>query len=477
MKTRHILFICLLCTPEASLPGRTSPFPAGQIIDRVTCVRDTAHSYALYLPSGYTPSRKWPVIYAFDPAANGRIPVERLRNGAEKFGYIVAGSNNSRNGPWDPVLETIEAISVDTEARLSIDVRRIYTTGFSGGSRVASAIAMRSANVAGIIGCGAGFSRQYPPNPLISFVYIGLVGRGDMNYREMAAKTRLLTLYKIPNILRIFDGGHEWPPEACFTQALEWLEVQAMRKGLTPFDSVMVNTIFDKDCAEAGQLEKSGRLYDAWRRWSDLAFNFEGLADIRNARQNAGRLHANRAVRQRISLDEKLAEEEIRLRTKLLKALDAVDEDYYRKNGRLKKEAWWIRETERLLKRLNDAGTDDERWMCRRVIDDLWRNCYVRADNHMSGEEWLKSAPWLEIWGLFQPQSPFPSYNLAVALAHSGRPEDALNRLRISVGKGLNRPALLENECAFDEIRGTEAFHELIKAIHNAAVPDSTGID
>src|SRR5947209_5644709 len=87
--------------------------PRGQIIDAVKCVADRSQSYALYLPSNYSPDRTWNVILAFDPGARGRRPVERYQAAAEKYGYIVAGSNNSRNGPWEVSLTAAKAMSGD----------------------------------------------------------------------------------------------------------------------------------------------------------------------------------------------------------------------------------------------------------------------------------------------------------------------------------------------------------------------------
>src|SRR3974390_1522727 len=75
-----------------------SPFPAGQIIPRVVCAADPSQSYALYLPSTFSNGRKWPIVCVVDPAARGPLAAEVVRAAAEKYGYIVAASNNSRNG-------------------------------------------------------------------------------------------------------------------------------------------------------------------------------------------------------------------------------------------------------------------------------------------------------------------------------------------------------------------------------------------
>ena len=61
------------------------------------------------------------------------MPVELFKEPAEKLGYIVVGSNNSRNGPWGPIQEAIQALWDDTHARFALDPRRFYTTGMSGG--------------------------------------------------------------------------------------------------------------------------------------------------------------------------------------------------------------------------------------------------------------------------------------------------------------------------------------------------------
>src|SRR6266850_1077717 len=93
---------------------QTNPIPRGKVIEKVVCAANPAQRYALYLPSNYTPVRAWPILYAFDPGARGSIPVNRFQEAAEKYGWIIAGSNNSRNGPMQPSREAFEAMWDDT---------------------------------------------------------------------------------------------------------------------------------------------------------------------------------------------------------------------------------------------------------------------------------------------------------------------------------------------------------------------------
>ena len=97
MKFLGAVLLISVWLPSA-FAGQPSPvLPVGQVIPEILCVADTSESYALYLPSNYSPDKRWPIIYAFDPVARGKLPVGLFKEAAEKYGYIVAGSNNSRN--------------------------------------------------------------------------------------------------------------------------------------------------------------------------------------------------------------------------------------------------------------------------------------------------------------------------------------------------------------------------------------------
>src|SRR5690349_17692119 len=109
----------------------------GEVIDRVEVPGHSGQSYALYVPSNYTPERAWPILYCLDPGARGKTPVERFAAAAEKAGVIVAGSNNSRNGPLPPAQEAINLMVADTHERFRIDDGHIYAAGLSGGARLA----------------------------------------------------------------------------------------------------------------------------------------------------------------------------------------------------------------------------------------------------------------------------------------------------------------------------------------------------
>ena len=178
----------------------------GVIIDTVWCLQQPAETYALYLPSYYSKEKKWPVVYIFEPAARGNLPLKHFREGAEKYGYILVASNNAKNGPWDPIFNAADALFLDTFERFEIDTGRVYTSGFSGGSRAALAVAVITKKVQGVIACGAGFPTvpSYKPTSVDKFVYIGLVGNKDMNYSEHHDVQQTLNNLKSKTIYKVW---------------------------------------------------------------------------------------------------------------------------------------------------------------------------------------------------------------------------------------------------------------------------------
>jgi predicted secreted protein/dienelactone hydrolase len=215
---RLALLLVLALSAQAGLPR-------GQVIDPVTTLGDPGQSYVLYLPSGYDESRDWPILYCFDPGGRGAVPVALFREAAEASGWIVAGSNNSRNGPWADVFAAARALWRDTHARLRIDDGRVYAAGFSGGARAASGLGrILAIQPAGVIACGGGLPDWLEPEDVAATPWFGTVGVRDFNFQEMQELERRLRRQGTPCQLRLFQGEHRWPPPGLARAALAWLE-------------------------------------------------------------------------------------------------------------------------------------------------------------------------------------------------------------------------------------------------------------
>jgi predicted esterase len=282
-----------------------SPTPsaaqAGIVLPRETCAAHPDQTYALYLPSNYTPGKKWPVVYAFDPAARGNQSVELMKDAAERYGYVVVGSNNSRNGSWKVQGEAAQAMLEDTHARLSLDEHRVYLAGFSGGARVASQIAQNCKCAAGVLLNGAGFSTGRPPSRDAVFAVFAAVGNLDFNYPEVTHLDDTLEATGFPHFLRYFDGPHQWAPKPVMEEALAWFRLIAMKQSAEPRDDNFIAQQHQAALSRAHTLEQTGDVYAAWREYRQSASTFDQLGDDALAspfRQADSTLASQKAVRE-----------------------------------------------------------------------------------------------------------------------------------------------------------------------------------
>jgi len=174
------LFFIALCFPQEVM------FKRGEIIDSIPVVGTTNNTFALYLPKKYDPFEPSVVIFIFNPGARGKTGIKPFLASAEKHNYILVCSNNAKNGPYETNFKIANHLFSYIFSIFNINERRIYVSGFSSGARLATAIAVSSESIQGVVGCGAGFGGlPYVPTPQSKFSYVGLVGDRDMNYQEM----------------------------------------------------------------------------------------------------------------------------------------------------------------------------------------------------------------------------------------------------------------------------------------------------
>ena len=246
----------------------------GVVIDDVKCEGDPSQSYALYVPSTYSHDRPWNLLLAFHPGARGRVMVEKYQAAAEQYGYIVAGSNTSRNGPWAVSMAAVRSMSADLGRRFSIDAQRIYLTGLSGGARVAMQVALgKTNNIAGVIASSAGYPDSQP-RTAVPFALFSTAGSEDFNYVEMRQLDRKLTS---PHYLAVFTGGHTLPPDAVALDAIEWMELQAMKSGRRTRDDALIDRLLAK---RQRQIAETANPADAVHLLEALASDFKSLRDV-----------------------------------------------------------------------------------------------------------------------------------------------------------------------------------------------------
>lgn len=299
------MFAFFLAAGVVASAARMQAPPAGEIVPAVVCAADASQSYALYVPSRYTPARAWPVILAFDPGARGRTPVERYREAAERYGFIVAGSNNVRNG-FEGWSRSAAAMANDVAARFNLDARRVYMAGMSGGARLAMDVALRAGGIAGVVASSAGFPDATPRKSL-PFVVFATAGTEDFNHLEMRLLDRELTT---PHRLAVFEGGHTWLSSELAMEAVEWLEIQAMRSGIAPRDQAAIDRIF---ASRLARVDPSARDAPAYVALQAIVADFDGLEDVSGPAARVAALADDKAVRNALKIARDEDNRELRI--------------------------------------------------------------------------------------------------------------------------------------------------------------------
>src|SRR3954466_7161297 len=157
MRSRFI-WISLAAVLTLAASGLAAELPRGVLVEKVPCAGQPDQAYALYLPSNYTPDRRWPILYAFDARANGKRVAELFQPAAEAHGWIVVSSwNTASDGPMEPNFTAMHALWADTHARFAIEHSRVYAAGYSGTVRFACILALTApGSITGTDDTGAG---------------------------------------------------------------------------------------------------------------------------------------------------------------------------------------------------------------------------------------------------------------------------------------------------------------------------------
>jgi len=431
--------VALWGSPESP---RGKPLQKGVVLPRVVCRVDADYSYALYLPSGYTPDRKWPVIFCFDPAGRGGLPVRLLKDAAERFGYILAGSNDSRNGPFPPILKAQQVLWREINDRFPVDPFRTYATGFSGGSRAALFLALSHKDrFAGVISCGA-FDAERKSIPRKSdLAFYMLVGDADFNLFEFTRFDEKLTKRGHEHWLEVFDGPHRWPPESFMLRALEYLQVDAMRRGLVPVDKAFLEGQVRERLSWARRLEARGKLVRAYRELHQTALFYAGTKGANEAADAVSRLSRNPRMQEAMKLEDHFEDLYVRLSRAtstegLLGALREVDKERGR-GGESTRYAELLLRMSAL--QLSQLGGD----MLRRGRYSEAAFCFETSLSVLPGDR-------------------VAAYNAACAYSRLGRRDEAVKWLRKAVENGFTDRAFIEKDPDLEGIRKEPGYAEII---------------
>lgn len=463
MKQFTIIFglILLLLSSACGGQKKSSTLPAqpdmsafrGKATDKIYCRLDSNNSYALYLPSTYKTEKRWPVIIAFDSHGDGRLPVSLMKEEAEKYGYLIVGSNNSKNGLSTDVTSAIYDVVIrDVKWRFAVDTQRIYTMGFSGGARVAAYQGLYKSGIRGVIGCSAGLPSNANPSGA-SFDYLGVVGTDDFNYLEMKQLFKSLDQTSLPHWLLTFEGTHAWPPKATIGDIFSYLQISGMKGGIVPRDTAWISALGKSLTARVEADKKRGNWIKALEISGMGTYYFKGLPEETIFNTLGQQIRSRKEVAASLQQQENWLTKE-----------NGLQQEYLQYLGN-KNSEWWKGEVQKVNTICEQKKGNEEAHVYKRLLSYLSLASYMNANQALNTKQWDAFRYFVTVYALVDPENSETAYLQAVLDMKDKQGDRTINSLKKAVKLGFNDLNRLEKDTSFVGIQDKKEFIDLCNAL------------
>jgi hypothetical protein len=182
---------------------------------------------------------------------------------------------------------------------------------------------------------------------------------------------------KTPHHLAIFEGGHIWLSSELATEAVEWMEIQAMKSGRKSSDKAEVDAIY---AARVAKIPAERNDADTLAALKSLVDDFTSLKDVSVYAARAKLLASDKRVKKELEAESDREDTE-RATTQVILGEASLLTDAQRREGALKqlRERWAALSTAAK----GPADTEDRR-MARRVLSGLSMDVTTRDPEYLA---------------------------------------------------------------------------------------------
>ncbi len=461
-----ILVTALPSGAMAQVPSAGSD--SGTTVERVVSDADSTQWYAMYLPPNYDPSRCWPVLIVMDPRGRAMVPLRLLRPAAATYRYLIVSSYSTlSDGPTEPNVAAVNAILSDIEDLAAVGCSRLYLVGFSGTARVAWEFAYRlEGRVPAIIGFGAGLPWGLPAlRVLVSqlgtpFGFYGGAGQIDFNYEELRALDRALDEVGLRHRIDFYPGPHQWPPADQCTRAVEWIELDAIRRGLKADSTGWVSDLYERRLHEARAVALAGRTFRALELYRALHGDFDGLHDLAGISEIVDSLGGLADVTEAEQRREALAQEHKRFRERMGDFIRTVELSDRPPTAAQSKSRLQI---ERLQQRSESPTDTLDMLAAMRMLETVFvHTAFYEPRGYFEKKDFQRALLMLEVAHAVRPDDASVCYGLARAYAGLSRKAKAVGALECMAAATSVDPDRLERDPNLASLRNDAAFRAFL---------------
>jgi len=467
MRTSKELLRCLFLVASVlacATPALTQALSPGKVNEQVVTQTDPEQSYAAFLPPDYDSQRSWPTVFCLDPRARGATAISRFVPAAQKYGFVVLCSNNSRNGLDGPTITKIfTTFWEDAHRRINIDQKRTYVAGFSGGARLAASFAARCRGcLTGVIATGAGFPPEPQPDQNIAFAYFAAAGVDDFNAAELWELEKKFRSLKAPFHFESFAGGHEWAPEATIERALLWLNLQAMKTGSLATDDKFIESQFVSRTNGVDQLMAQKNYSEAQRELLSIIRDFKGLKDSNATQAKSDELAKSNELKKDERIHEAAFKQQLNEAGEIyslwMKAPnpDEVRSPRYDASSRIAD----------FRKRRDEAADSPARRLARRVLSQLLIQSIESAQAALRSNKAEVAVINLQLAKEIDTKNPNLVFELARAFAIKRDKGSTLDTLEEAISLGFKDSVRLRSDEAFSFVSTDARFRKLSEQLN-----------
>lgn len=286
---RKLLFTVITIFLAINLSAQEYRILKGGVTDSLPIPGSDGETYCIYVPKDYSPEKKWPLIFVFDPKGRGATTANLFRLAAEDQKYMVASSNiKLKEEPLDSIVNTATSMINAVLQAFPVDENLVYTAGMGEGAQIGSALPLLYKDLAGVLAVGNSFVNPQYLNKDNPYMFIGIAGNKDYMVYEMENYLRFFDDLDFPTDVYYFDGKeNEWPEARVISNAIAGFTLEAIKEGKRPGDKEFIDNLFETELEYAESLRRTRNYYEAYEKLDRMDEKYEdfGFEDIIKEKQ------------------------------------------------------------------------------------------------------------------------------------------------------------------------------------------------
>ena len=266
-----------------------------------------------------------------------------------------------------------------------------------------------------------------------------------------------------PHRFESYDGPHSWGPESICAEAIDWMEIQAMKKGLRQKDDAMLNEVFSRRQDLARSLEAAGDPYSALLVYRSLERDLAGLRDVAPVSARVAELEKSKAVRAAIAQQQSAAARQTAYEARLstfLRNFHAAEEP-----PPLSSSLTYL-QIAPLKRRASDGGDPLGSEAAKRLIEMVFvQVAFYEPRQFMEQSDPERALAMLQLALEIKPSDPRVLLGQARAYARAGRKDKAIDALRRAVDAGVTDPDLIAGDEDLEPLKGEAGYREILQRL------------